>query len=352
MNQRIDVGTVRIGAAMAVPAVLGRLGADASSVCAEAGIDIGLFDDPDNLISNAARIHSLNLCVSRTGCKHFGLLVGQRASLPLFGLVGFLVQHSPDVGTALRNFVRFLHLHVHGTAPTLAVNGRRASFGYEIHQPRIESVDQLADAGVAAGFNILRTLCGPDWLPVEVQFAHPKPKDTSPFSRFFGAPLRFDAEQNAVVFSADWLDHQMPGADSELRRLLQKQIDALEAKHVDAFHEQVRAVLKTALLTSHGTADQIAGLFSMHSRTLHRHLQACGTSFQELLDEGRFSVAKQMLEDSSAGVSEIAATLDYSNASAFTRAFRRWSGTTPAAWRTDQRKTSGRKPQSTGGRNS
>jgi hypothetical protein len=151
MNQRIDVGTVRIGAAMAVPAVLGRLGADASSVCAEAGIDIGLFDDPDNLISNAARIHLLNLCVSRTGCKHFGLLVGQRASLPLFGLVGFLVQHSPDVGTALRNFVRFLHLHVHGTAPTLAVNGRRASFGYEIHQPRIESVDQLADAGVAAG---------------------------------------------------------------------------------------------------------------------------------------------------------------------------------------------------------
>ncbi|MBK8357855.1 MAG: AraC family transcriptional regulator ligand-binding domain-containing protein [Comamonadaceae bacterium] len=266
--------------------------------------------------------------------------------------MGFLVQHSPDVGTALRNFVRFLHLHVHGTAPTLAVNGRRASFGYEIHQPRIESVDQLADAGVAAGFNILHPCAAPDWLPVEVQFAHPKPKDTSPFQSVLQRPLRFDAEQNAVVFSADWLDHQMPGADSELRRLLQKQIDALEAKHVDAFHEQVRAVLKTALLTSHGTAGSNCWPVLDAQSHLASPVAACGTSFQELLDEGRFSVAKQMLEDSSAGVSEIAATLDYSNASAFTRAFRRWSGTTPAAWRTDQRKTSGRKPQSTGGRNS
>ena len=333
MNQRIDVGTVRIGGAMAVPAVLGSLGADASAVCAEAGIDIGLFDDPDNLISNAARIHLLNLCVTRTGCKHFGLLVGQRASLPSFGLVGFLVQHSPDVGTALRNFVRYLHLHVHGTAPTLAVNGRRAIFGYEIHQPRVEAVDQLADGALAVGFNILRNLCGPDWMPLEVLFAHPKPKDTSPFSRFFGTSIRFEAERNAVVFSADWLNHRLPSADPELRRLLQKQIDLLDTRHSENFPEQVRNVLRTALLTGHGTADQVAGLFSMHSRTLHRHLQASGTGFQELLDEGRFNVARQMLGDSAVGVSEVAEVLDYSNASAFTRAFRRWSGTTPAQWR-------------------
>jgi AraC-like DNA-binding protein len=352
MNNRIEEGTVRVGGAMAIPAVLGSLGADAAAVFAEARIDLALFDDPDNLISNAARIHLLNLCAARTECRHFGLLVGQRTGLPAFGLVGFLVQHSPDVGTALRSFVRYLHLHVRGTAPTLAVNGRRASLGYEIHQPRVEAVDQLVDGALAVGFNILRTLCGPDWMPVEVLLAHPKPKDTNPFSRFFEAPLRFDAGQNAVVFSAEWLNHRLPGADPELRRLLQKQIDALDARYSEDFSEQVRTVLRTALLTGHGRADQVAGLFSMHSRTLHRRLLACGTSFQELLDEARFNVARQMLEDSVAGVSEIAEALDYSNASAFTRAFRRWSGTTPAAWRTDQRTTSGRKPQSTGGRNS
>jgi AraC-like DNA-binding protein len=336
MNNRIGEGAVRIGGAIAVPAVLSSLGADTVAVCAEAGIDMALFDDPDNLISNADRIRLLNLCVTRTGCRHFGLLVGQRTGLPMFGMVGFLVQHSPDVGTALRNFVRYLHLHVRGAAPTLEVNGLRASFGYEIHQPRVDAVDQLADGALAAGCNILRALCGPEWMPVEILFAHPKPKDTRPFIRFFGAPLRFDAGQNAVVYPADWLNHRLPDADPELRRLLQKQIDALDTRHRTDFPEQIRSVLRSALLTGHAKSDQVAALFSMHSRTLHRRLVACGTSFQKLVDEGRYEIARQMLEDSKEEIREIAAALAYSGANAFTRAFRRWSGTTPTQWREDR----------------
>jgi AraC-like DNA-binding protein len=78
---------------------------------------------------------------------------------------------------------------------------------------------------------------------------------------------------------------------------------------------------------------QVAALFSMHSRTLSRHLKEFCTSFQKLLDEGRFEIAKQMLEGSRMEVNQIAASLDYADASAFTRAFRRWSGTMPAQWR-------------------
>ncbi|HWS78183.1 MAG TPA: AraC family transcriptional regulator ligand-binding domain-containing protein [Thermomonas sp.] len=91
---------MRIGGAMAAQFVLGSLGVEASAVCAEAGIHMGPFDAPDNRISNAARVHVLNLRVTRTGCKHVGLLVGQKTGLAAFGLVGILVQHSPDVGTA------------------------------------------------------------------------------------------------------------------------------------------------------------------------------------------------------------------------------------------------------------
>jgi AraC-like DNA-binding protein len=71
----------------------------------------------------------------------------------------------------------------------------------------------------------------------------------------------------------------------------------------------------------------------MHSRTLNRRLNAFGTSFQALVDAGRFEIARQMLADSAMEVTQIAASLDYADASAFTRAFRRWSGTTPAVWR-------------------
>jgi AraC-like DNA-binding protein len=101
--------------------------------------------------------------------------------------------------------------------------------------------------------------------------------------------------------------------------------------------ERVRGVLRTALVTGHGSADQVAALFSMHRRTLSRRLAECGTSFAALADEGRFEIAKHMLANTTMDVSQVAAALDYAEASAFTRAFRRWSGTTPAAWRTQQR---------------
>jgi AraC-like DNA-binding protein len=310
-------------------------------------LDLKLFDDPDNLISYAARGRLLSRCVARTGCKHFGLLLGQHGRLSSLGLVGFLVQHSPDVGTALNSLVRYLHLHVRGAVPTLSVHGNSATLGYDIHEPQVEATDQIGDGAVAVMFNIMRSLCGPDWKPIEALFAHRQPEDLGPFRQFFRAPLRFDAEQNALVFSAAWLNHRLSAADPELRRLLQKQIDALDARHRDDFPAQVRSVLRSALLTGHAKADQVAALFSIHSRTLSRRINAFGTSFQDLVDEGRFEIARQMLEDSAMQVSQIAAALDYADASAFTRAFRRWSGTTPADWRATRKASSSRKNQPT-----
>ena len=71
----------------------------------------------------------------------------------------------------------------------------------------------------------------------------------------------------------------------------------------------------------------------MHSRTLHRRLAARGTNFRALADECRYAIARQMLEDTDSDVGHIADLLDYADTSAFARAFRRWSGTTPLRWR-------------------
>ena len=101
--------------------------------------------------------------------------------------------------------------------------------------------------------------------------------------------------------------------------------------------DQVRSVLRTSIRTGHARADQVAAIFSMHARTLNRHLNEFGISFRALVDEGRFEIAQQMLQSSAMEVAQIAAMLDYADASAFTRAFRRWSGTTPARWRSTRR---------------
>jgi AraC-like DNA-binding protein len=170
----------------------------------------------------------------------------------------------------------------------------------------------------------------------EVRFAHREPADTGPFRRFFQCPLSFDAGQNVVVFDASWLNRRLPTDDPALRGLLLKQIGMLEARHGADLPAQVRSVLRTALLTGHAKAEQIAALFSMHSRTLARHLDASGTRFQVLVDEVRSGAARQMLAGSAMDIAQIAEARGYADPSAFTREFRRWSGTTPAQWRAQQ----------------
>lgn len=324
---------VRIGGALKIPDVLLSLGVDPAPVLAEAGVDPALFDDPDHLIAYKRRSRLLQLCVARTGCAHFALLVGQRGRLEDLGLPGLLVKYSPDVGTALRSLVVHFHLHARGAVIALKVSGGVATLAYEVLTPDNVAVEQNSDGAMAFAFNILAALCGPEWKPLEVRFVHRQPVDSTPFRRFFKAPLVFDAGQNALAFSDDWMNRPLPGGDPALRRLLQKQIDALEARHREDLPAQVRNVLRTALLTGHGSADQVAALFSMHSRTLNRRLNAFGTNFQQLVDATSLNITQQMLENSAMDVRAIAAALGYADPSAFTRAFRRWSGTTPAQWR-------------------
>jgi AraC-like DNA-binding protein len=75
----------------------------------------------------------------------------------------------------------------------------------------------------------------------------------------------------------------------------------------------------------------------MHCRTLHRRLSESATGYRQLVNESRFAFAKQLLRDSSMDLGEISELLGYAAPGVFTRAFRRWSGTTPAAWRAQDR---------------
>jgi len=326
--------TVRISTVLAIPEVLRSLGVDPAEVLAEQGLESTLFDSPDNRISQTARSRLLAHCADRTGRPHFGLLVCQHVGLTSLGLVGLLAKYSTDVATALRSIARFVHLHSRGVGLDLAIDGERSVLTLGL--PDFVATEHLGDGGTAMLLSIMRELCGRNWVPTEAFFAHRRPEDVEPYRRIFGAPLRFDAENYGLVFATRWLGRPLPDVDPELSRLLQQQIDVLEARHGDDLPVQVRSVLQSALMTGNASADRIATLFSMHSRTLHRHLAGFGTSFRALVDDTRFEIARQMLVDSALDVRRIADMLGYADASAFTRAFRRWSGTTPATWRSQR----------------
>jgi AraC-like DNA-binding protein len=100
--------------------------------------------------------------------------------------------------------------------------------------------------------------------------------------------------------------------------------------------DDLRRVLRTELLRHSCTAAAIARLFSMHRRTLSRHLRTEGRAFRQLANEIRFEIACELLEGTDMALSQISAVLKYSEPSAFTRAFRRWSGLSPSVWRANR----------------
>ena len=325
-------GIIRVGPCLAIPDILRSRGVDAGTVLADIGMSLSVFDDPDNVIPFRTMGALIARCVQITGLADMGLRIGREGSTSSLGIVGFLVESSPDVGSALRNLVQYQPVHDRGEAVALRTDGTTATLSYVRDLRGIQAADQIADGAVAIGLNIMRALCGAGFTPSLVLFEHPAPPEAAPYRRLFGARVQFDAAENALAFPARWLDHKLPGANENLRRELEREIHATEAIERGS-RDHMRRVLRTLLYIGGATESRLAHLFAMHRRTVNRRLRAEGTTFRKLVDEVRFDVARHLLETSALNVCEIAEFLNYADASAFTRAFRRWSATTPVRWR-------------------
>ena len=332
-SARATEGSSRIGAIQAIPGVLKSFRLKPAEILAEVGVTPSLFANPDNLISDAVAGRLFRLCAERTACPHFGLLVGRKAGLASLGFVGLLARHAPDVGTGLRTINRYLNLNDGAAIATLSKGGALAMWTYAIHERDLVGTDQVYESASALGCNIMREFCGREWSPEEVWIPRRRPRDIRPFRSFYRAPVRFDADQMALVFAQSWLARPVRGADPALYRTMIERAAAMEAKIAANLPYLVRGVLRRLMLAGKGSIEAVADVFSIHRRTLDRQLDAHGVSFRRLADEVRFEVSRQLLRDTRMPISDIAMALHYANASAFATAFRRWSGTTPTAWR-------------------
>jgi AraC-like DNA-binding protein len=330
-------GHIHLGVAKEVVPLLREFGVDPDRTIREAGLDPGLFDDWASVIPHAALGRLLALCVARTNCPHFGLLVGGRATIHSLGIVGRLMQHSDTVGESLHSLVSHLSIQNRGAVPSLTVSGDTALFSYSVYQSDVESADQISDGAIACAVNALRTLCGADWNPAEVLLPRVRPADQEPFRRHFRAPVRFDQESATIAFPSLDLGLPIPGADPVVRALLEEKIYQLKGTLQSELPDDVRRLLRTRLTGSRCSVESIARHLAMHRRTLSRRLKGTGMGYRTIANEMRFEIARQLLQDTNVSLGEIAAALGYSEASAFTRAFRRWSGRTPTEWRAGAR---------------
>jgi AraC-like DNA-binding protein len=330
----------RVGPLVVIPSLLREMQVDPAEVLAGLGLDGAALDEMENRIPYIATGRLLNECAARTGCPHFGLLVGQRTRLAHLGLPGRLLQHSPSLGAGLRTLVVYQHINSQGLVDYLSERGGMASFGSAVYQTGTAFVDLVYDATIAIACSVLREVCGIRWAPELVIFSRARPADVGPYRRFFQAPCRFDSEKTALLFPTSLLTLPMPEADSKRLRALEEQAQEVGIDLVS----RLRRVLRSLLLDGNCSADKVAQILSMHRRTLNRRLKALGTSFQKVLDEVRFQATCELVDATRLPLTDIALSAGYSESSAFSRAFRRWSQAAPSVRRQMNDPRRGRPP--------
>jgi AraC-like DNA-binding protein len=338
---------LRIGGFVALPKVLSRFGLTIDPILAELGLPPDLLSTPDNTfdVEQAGRL--LELCASRSGCAHIGLLLGQAVSHAMLGLPGMLMRSSNTLGAALKSLAMSLHLNGRAVIPNLSMDDQTVVFGFTLTTGIGAGRLIGQDMSLAICCQLIRSLVGSDWIPAEARMARHAPADKRPYERYFGGDVEFDAERSVLVFPAFWLEKPVATADRATHRRLEGLLATPASSDADFVLFCRRAIIASIAQQDLSVA-RVAALMKLHPRTLNRRLALVGTSVAVLAREVRFAIARQLLTDTSLPIGEIASSLGYSEASTFTRNFRAWSGTTPSAWRqgrtADDRGTAARFP--------
>jgi AraC-like DNA-binding protein len=298
-------------------------------VLARAGLTPEGLAHPDHRIDFRAVGRLMKYGAEATGHPQFGLMVGRTWRLASMGVVGEVTRHCATLGEALE--LHSVHQQIN-SAGGLAFLLKRApvvDFGYAVYYPGVVGVDHLTDAALATGFNYVRELVGPAWRPTEVFLPHTRPASTLPYREFFGVDPRFNSEICAMRFPAHWLHQPVRDASPEHKRAALARAEAMSPGVV----MQGYRGLRTLLMHGKCSGDDLAQMLAMHRRTLNRRLHEAGTTFQAILDDVRFEVARQLLAYTEMGLDDIAASLGYASVTPFMRSFRRMVGLTLRQWR-------------------
>jgi AraC-like DNA-binding protein len=321
---------------------LRECGHDVASILAAVGIDAAMLDDPDSRVPTSVAMALLARSVEQTGDSNLGLHLAERAQLGSFDVHFFAMASSPNLGAAYERLCRYQRL-IHETSRVdLEVGADRAVLRHQLAggaaAPR-QTAEFLLAAWVRAG----RVITGIDWAPDEVHFVHPAPSDSTEHTRFFRADVHFAMGENALVLSRRLLETSCARADPALVAVLDRYAaDRLEQMpRSNGIADRVRTVLVDELRGGEPTASRLAGRLKMSVRSLNRLLAAEDTSYQELLDGLRRDLAERHLAGDQMSISEVGFLLGFSELSSFHRAFKRWTGRTPAQFRQEFRSTRG-----------
>lgn len=324
-----------------VAALLGYLrarGVEAGPTLAALGLDAAALSEPEVRVECTANDALWAFAEAATGEADLGLNFARRLDLDAFHVVGHLAASSATVGQALERVVAFSRLLHDAGRTELELHGDRALLfpgcrGLPTPPPR-----QVAEFNAASAVVLLRFVTGrPAWHPREVHFLHPAPRDARPHRALFGVAPRFGAPEDVLVLAG--ADLELPvrvAAPSRLGQYLESYARALVAR-LPAPADDLRGQLLRAILTSLPSGglslEAAAARLAVTPRTLQRRLACTGDAYSDLVDEARRLTAERYLADGTLPLAEVSFLLGFSEPSTFHKAFRRWTGKSPGAWR-------------------
>lgn len=327
-------GHVRVSTILPLGELIASLGGDASAVFRAARIDERRLCNADAPVPISVRDRLLALAAEATGCEHFGLLLGLQSGLPQLGVAGQLALAASTVGDALATLQRNWHLHSAASIVLLRRVGAEVEFGVASLDGNLAGAAVFEDGAMAIARNVVRNLLNDEaWSPSAVHLMRRVPRTPEVYRSFFGAPCLFNAPVSALRFPAETLHlprSRIPEAGVAGQPLRSPPVEG------SAWLEHVRRQVHKLLLQGMCSQSALAADLGMSARTMNRRLAAAGTTYAALSDSARFAVSRRLMRETDLPLGELALVLGYVEASSFSRAFRRWSGLAPEAWRREK----------------
>jgi len=331
-NLRATTALQRIGPISELPNLLAERGISLGDVLTGTGLareDLAA----ERRVPFPVALLLLRRAAEVAGDPLLGLALGARWDHRALGAVGAMMASAPTLGEALRDYVGVQIGYSQGATVYLQRVGTDFALGYGIYDRSSPGAQQAYDLVVAVGCNLVRALTGGRVRVARVLISRRQPEDLARYQSVLKTPVLFDQEQTAMVLAAEAMGAALATADPAEHSRLKDQVHRMVQGDLDDLPAQVRHVLRPQLLLGEGGRDAVARELGVSGRTLTRRLAAAGTAFEDIKDEVRFAVARELLALTDLPVGQISAALSYSSHSSFVHAFQRWAGLAPSEWR-------------------